>query len=173
MEKIEKVYVVASRTMDQIGGLIILPAIFFVVIVDVVLRYVFNSPFVWSLEFNEWMLLLLFMLAIPECTRQNGHVRMELIVANLPPRMQSFFDGVYAFCAIAIFSMLARHSWGEFLFDYQLGRATEYLQLPLWFRHFLIFTVCVLLIIYYVLRLVANIRGLKEFSRSESTRIEE
>ena len=87
METIEKVFNGVSKNLDRVAGLIILPAISVVVIVDVFLRYVFNSPFIWSLEFNEWMLLMIFALAIPECTRQNGHIRMELVISNLSPRV--------------------------------------------------------------------------------------
>lgn len=173
MEKIGRIVSALSRTLDQIGGLVILPAIFFVVIVDVILRYVFNAPFIWSLEFNEWMLLVMFMMAIPECTRQNGHIRMELIVANLSPRLQSGLDVVYVLCGMGVFILLAWHSWKEFLYNYNLNRVTEYLQLPLWLHHLIIVAVCVLLIVYYALRLVTSVLGANEFSRAEATGIED
>ena len=46
METIEKIYIGLSKNLDRVAGLIILPAISIVVIVDVFLRYVFNSPFI-------------------------------------------------------------------------------------------------------------------------------
>ncbi len=173
METIEKIFTGLSKNLDRVAGLIILPAISVVVIVDVFLRYVFNSPFIWGLEFNEWMLLLIFALAIPECTRQNGHIRMELVIANLPPRVQAIFDSVYVACGIAIFFLLGRHAWEEFLFDYELGRITEYVELPIWGQHLAILVMCVILVIYYVLRLIATLMNAKEFSRTESTGMED
>jgi C4-dicarboxylate transporter DctQ subunit len=173
MEKIEKVFTAVTRTMDEFGGLIVLPAISIVVIVDVVLRYVFNAPFIWSLEFNEWMLLMIFILAIPECTRQNGHIRMELVVSNLSPRLQAIFDGVYVVCAIGLFFLLARHAWEEFLFDYELDRITEYVQLPVWFHHLAIFAMCLIMIAYFLLRLVASMLGVRHFSHTESVGMED
>jgi TRAP-type C4-dicarboxylate transport system permease small subunit len=173
METIERFFNRVSKTLDRFAGLVILPAISVVVIVDVFLRYVFNSPFIWSLEFNEWMLLMIFALAIPECTRQNGHIRMELVIANLPPRAQALLDTVYVACGIALFYLLARHEWEEFLFNYELNRITEYVELPIWGQHLALFGMSVILIIYFVMRLVATLLSAKEFSRTDATGMED
>jgi len=173
METIEKLFKAISANLDRIAGLIILPAISIVVIIDVFLRYVFNSPFIWSLEFNEWMLLLIFALAIPECTRQNGHVRMELVISNLSPRVQSLLDIVYVACGISVFYLLGRHTWEEFLFDYDLDRITEIIKLPIWGQELVILLMCVIMVIYYVLRLIATLMNAKEFSRTDATGMED
>lgn len=173
MEIIEKVFSGMSKNLDRVAGLIILPAISVVVIVDVFLRYVFNSPFIWSLEFNEWMLLMIFALAIPECTRQNGHIRMELVISNLSPRLQAIFDTAYVFCGIALFFLLARHEWEEFLFNYELNRITELIQLPIWGQHLALLVMSIIMIIFYIARLLATILGAKEFSRTEATGLED
>lgn len=173
METIEKVFIGLSRNLDRFSGLVVLPAVTVVVITDVFLRYVFNSPFIWSLEFNEWMLLMIFALAIPECTRQNGHIRMELVIANLSPRIQAMLDSVYVACGIGLFYLLARHEWEEFLFSYELNRITEYVQLPVWGQHLAIFIMCVILIFFYVMRFIATLLGAKQFSRTEATGMED
>lgn len=173
METIEKFFIGVSKNLDRIAGLIILPAISVVVIVDVFLRYVFNSPFIWSLEFNEWMLLMIFALAIPECTRQNGHIRMELVVSNLSPRLQAIFDTAYVFCGIALFYLLARHEWEEFLFNYELNRITELVQLPIWGQHLALLIMSVIMIAFFIARLLATILGAKEFSRTDATGMED
>ncbi len=173
METIEKIFVGLSRNLDRFSGLVVLPAVTVVVITDVFLRYVFNSPFIWSLEFNEWMLLMIFALAIPECTRQNGHIRMELVIANLSPRVQAILDSVYVACGIGLFYLLARHEWEEFLFSYELNRITEYVQLPVWGQHLAIFIMCVILIFFYVMRFIATLLGAKQFSRTEATGMED
>lgn len=173
METIEKIFVGLSRNLDRFSGLVVLPAVTVVVITDVFLRYVFNSPFIWSLEFNEWMLLMIFALAIPECTRQNGHIRMELVIANLSPRVQAMLDSVYVACGIGLFYLLARHEWEEFLFSYELNRITEYVQLPVWGQHLAIFIMCVILIFFYVMRFIATLLGAKQFSRTEATGMED
>lgn len=173
MEKVEKTFLFISRNLDKLGGLIVLPAISLIVIIDVFKRYALNDPWIWSLEFNEWMLLLIFAFAIPECTRQNGHVRMELLISNLPKRSQEAMDVVYILSAITLFYLLGRFAWEEFLFDYELERVTEFVRLPIWGHQLAIFGMCVILIIYYVLRLVATIFKFEEFTRTDSVGLEE
>ncbi len=177
MESIEKFFVGVTKNLDRIAGLVILPAIAVVVIVDVFLRYVFNSPFIWSLEFNEWMLLMIFALAIPECTRQNGHIRMELVIANLSRRAQALLDTVYVACGIAVFFLLGRIAWEEFLFNlnsYRDGRAvSEYVGLPDWGQDLAILVMCVILVFYYLMRLAATLVNAKEFSRTDATGLED
>ena len=148
MESIEKAFIFLSKNLDRVGGLIVLPAITTIVIVDVFKRYALNDPWIWSLEFNEWMLLLIFAFAIPECTRQNGHVRMELLISNLSKRSQETMDVVYVLCAISIFYLLGFHAWEEFLFDYELKRITEFVRLPIWGHHLAILGMCAILILF-------------------------
>jgi len=168
MHKIEDIFRWLSVNLDKAGALIVLPAISIIVICDVVLRYVFNSPWIWSLEFNEWFLLLIFTCAVPECTRQNGHIRMELLISNVPEKVSDAFDVAYVCCAMWLFWLLGIHAWEEFLFDLELGRITEYVRLPIWGHHLAIFAMCVLLEIYYLMRLVCSIFGLNNFSRTDA-----
>ena len=47
------------------------------------------------------------------------------------------------------------------------------MRLPIWGHHLAIFGMCVILILYYVLRLFATIFNFNEFSRTESVGLEE
>lgn len=38
-----------SRALDRAGGLVVLQAMTFVMTLDVILRYFFNSPLIWGL----------------------------------------------------------------------------------------------------------------------------
>ena len=72
IDTIARILTFVTQTFDKIGAWIVLPAISVVMMTDVILRYVFNSPLIWGLEFGEWMLLFIFVAAIPECTRRHG-----------------------------------------------------------------------------------------------------
>ena len=172
LRRAEIVVIAITMTLDKIGGWIILPAIFSVVIVDVVLRYVFNSPLVWSLEFNRWMLFLMFVAGIPECTRQNGHIRMELLAVNLSARMQVLLDAVYTICAAAVFFLLAQSAYKSLMLSLKFNRVTEYLSLPVAVTYAVTLAVCVIMIVYYALRLIAGVLGAREFPRAPISHIE-
>ena len=111
MLRIERYFRAIGSTLDWFGGIILLPAMSVVVLLDVFLRYVFNSPFIWGMEFTEWALLLVFLYAVPACTQNHGHVRMELLIGNVKPSAQKFMSLFYCLSGIFIFYLLAKYSW--------------------------------------------------------------
>jgi TRAP-type C4-dicarboxylate transport system permease small subunit len=168
MIKFEKYFRTIGATLDWIGGLILLPAMSIIVLLDVFLRYGFNSPLIWGMEFTEYALLLVFIFAIPACTQNHGHVRMELVIGNVGPYKQKLMSLFYCFSGIFIFFLLARYSWEEFIFDFSLGRITEYLSLPVWFHTLGMFIISVLLIIYFVLRIISVFIKTEAFTHIEN-----
>ncbi len=168
MKRIETWLFVVTRTLDMVGGWVILPMIATIVLIDVILRYVFNSPFIWTLEFSEWWLLLVFAFALPECTRRHGHIRMDLIYGRLPRRVKQYFSVVYSGLGIWLFYLLSRHEWEEFLYDLELDRVTEYLELPVWFHHVAVLVMSILMMIYFLFRIMAAILDLDSFTEEDT-----
>lgn len=168
MHRIETWLFATTRTLDKIGGWVILPMIATIVLIDVILRYAFNSPFIWTLEFSEWWLLLVFAFALPECTRRHGHIRMDLIYGRLSPRLKRYFSIVYSGLGIWLFYLLSRHEWEEFLYDLELNRVTEYLELPVWFHHVAILVMSLLMGLYFVFRIISAVLDLDSFADDES-----
>jgi TRAP-type C4-dicarboxylate transport system permease small subunit len=168
MKRIETWLFAVTRTLDTIGGWFVLPMISIVVLTDVILRYVFNSPYIWTLEFSEWWLLLVFAFALPECTRRHGHIRMDLVYGKLPERLKQCFSVVYSGLGIWLFYLLSRHEWEELLYDYELDRVTEYLELPVWFHHVAMLVMSLVLIIYFLCRAIAAILDLDSFTEEET-----
>lgn len=164
MKRIEKYLFALTQTLDIVGGWILLPLIAIVVLTDVILRYVFNSPFIWSLEFSEWTLLMVFAFAVPECTRRHGHIRMDLVYGRLSSRTRRYLSVAYSGLAIWLFYLLSRHEWEEFLFDLELDRVTEYLELPVWFHHLAMLGMSVILIVYFFFRILSAVLDLDSFT---------
>ncbi len=50
IDVLAQILTVIMQIFDKLGAWIVLPAIGLVMITDVILRYVFNSPFIWSLN---------------------------------------------------------------------------------------------------------------------------
>ena len=173
MLKIEKYFRAIGSTLDWFGGIILLPAMSVVVLLDVFLRYVFNSPFIWGMEFTEWALLLVFLYAVPACTQNHGHVRMEILIGNVKPRAQKLMSLFYCLSGIFIFYLLAKYSWEEFIFDFELGRVTEYLSLPVWLHTLSMFVISVLVLIYFVLRIIAVFVRTEAFTHVEDNSYED
>ncbi|MDP3768569.1 MAG: TRAP transporter small permease subunit, partial [Dehalococcoidia bacterium] len=50
------------------------------VLYEVFMRYLFNQPTRWVIEFSEYMLLYMALLAGAWVLKQEGHVRVEMLV---------------------------------------------------------------------------------------------
>jgi len=71
---------------------------------NVFLRYVFVSPIQWMLEVTEYLLLWITFLGAAWLLRDEGHVKMGLILDRLAPRTQSLINTITSIvAAIACF----------------------------------------------------------------------
>ena len=58
----------------------------------VVLRYAFDSGFIWMQESLTWMHALVFMLGAAYTLRHDEHVRVDVVYRRLPPRARAAID---------------------------------------------------------------------------------
>lgn len=56
---------------------------------EVVMRYFLNRPTRWVVEFSEYALLYLAFLAGAWVLREEGHVKVDMLVEILPPRIRA------------------------------------------------------------------------------------
>lgn len=67
--------------------------------IQVVLRYVFNSGWVWSLEATTYAFAWLVLIGISYGVRTQSHIAVDLLVRKLPQRMKKVFGlGVIVIC---------------------------------------------------------------------------
>lgn len=75
--------------------------ILFSVIVSVILRYVFSISFLWVIEIDETLQLVITFLGASWCLKVGGHVRIDIILSMLKERAQLFINTInYALIAI-------------------------------------------------------------------------
>lgn len=79
------------------GGALVLAVSLYVF--EVIARYFFNAPTSWSGELVQYCLCVLIFLALPEVTRQKGHVAIDMVPEMLSPRAQSVLRRVNALLA--------------------------------------------------------------------------
>jgi TRAP-type C4-dicarboxylate transport system permease small subunit len=95
------------------------------VCLEVVMRYFFGVPTRWVVEFSEYALLWLAFLAAAWILREEGHVKVEMLVEALPRGAQRALHvivslvaaGVCAlFCWVSASYVLEVYGTGEILF---------------------------------------------------------
>ena len=91
-----------------VGIMVLLSMVF--VVIDVLLRYFFGAPIGWVIEVCEYFLLFTPFLGMAWLVRQaEGHIRIDIIVQALSPRLQA-----------------ALNCWGSFLVAVTLAIGSYY-----------------------------------------------
>src|ERR1700759_5387693 len=84
-----------------------------VVCVEVIKRYILNSPDAWIFDIDNMMYGTLFMLSGPYTPAQNAHVRGDFLSSSMRPRVQASLDLVlYIVFFIPGIAALIYSGWG-------------------------------------------------------------
>jgi TRAP-type C4-dicarboxylate transport system permease small subunit len=151
---VEAWFAMLSAGVNRLGGFAVLPAMTAVMMTEVIGRYVFNSPFLWTFELASQLLLLVFLCGVVECTRADGHIRMDLVYLHLPDALRKIVRLVYYVSAIAIFALVIKHAAGEIPYLYAVPVETEYLHLPIWLFYAFLVAIAGMIVFLFVMRIV-------------------
>lgn len=95
----------------RLSSFLIYPLLF-IVLFEVVMRYVFNAPTIWGFEATSFAYGLHFMLGLAYMEKHTGHVRVDILVSRFSAKVQAFmgvltyliiFVPVYALMTVASF----------------------------------------------------------------------
>lgn len=148
-----------SRAFDRASVYVFLPVMTAIMLMEVIGRYVFNSPFIWSLEAVNHLLIIVLLLGIPECTRTNGHIRMDLLNRRMPLWARRAVEALYAVIGIAVFALIAKKAGAEIGYLKSIPVTTEFLQLPIWLYYVGIVILSALMVLMFASRLVRAVHA--------------
>jgi len=83
----------------------LLAGVMFFTAVDVVGRY-FGHPIQGSYQISELILVWIVCLSWPYLTEKKGHVRVEMLVSKLPPRMQGGIGLLTHLLGLCVFGLI-------------------------------------------------------------------
>lgn len=111
------------------GGLMMVALV--AVCSDVLMRYFFNKPLPWVLQISEYILLYIPFLAAAYVLREEGHIRIDILLNRLGRRTRKRVNAVTSVLGCAVLLVLAYY--GAYItVDYcQRGVPTiKYLKMP-------------------------------------------
>jgi TRAP-type C4-dicarboxylate transport system permease small subunit len=158
---IEKVIVVIDRGSDLLhlfATCVCIPLLTAIVTADVTMRYLFNAPFDWSIEFNEILLTLILFGSLPFTTKVNGHIRMELLYRHFKGGMLKFATVLWASAGLFFSILLAIRTANEIPFLIKINKNTEYLGIPVWTLRGFVSLCAVLMAVYFFYLLFYGVR---------------
>lgn len=141
-----------------------------IIIIEIVARYIFNSPTMWVHETTVLISSFLFLYAGSFTLSQDKHIRITMLHNLLSPKLKYYVDSfvlgvciiysglmVYASYIVAQKSLFA--PWGEFRMETS-GSAWDPV-FPALIKTFL-FLALTLLLIQFVLQFIQHIKGKKD-----------
>ncbi len=92
---------------------------------EVVMRYGFGAPTTWSGEAVQYALAVLIFCALPEITRRNAHVAIDIVPEALPPAVSHWLARATALIAAGACGVAGWIIAGEALRQFDRGLMTN------------------------------------------------
>ena len=154
LEKLEKVQVSVENTLSRTSSVLII-FMMSITTVDVVLRYIFNSPLPGVFNLCQMVIIGVVYLAIARVQQQKDHVRVDVLIEKITGTPRTVMELGTLLVALAAFGMMlyktGLYAWEAWATgDYEMG-LVEY---PFWPAK----AILSLGILVLILRLITDIR---------------
>ena len=126
MKSIGIVMKLFDRLLDILMVLAIIILVFgwLSVCFEVIMRYFVGKPQIWVIEFVEYSLLYICFLGAPWLLRQDGHVKVDVLLNRLNPRNQALLNTITSGLATILWLLLTWYTAGTTLKAFQMGYYT-------------------------------------------------
>ncbi|MEI8191065.1 MAG: TRAP transporter small permease [candidate division NC10 bacterium] len=135
-----------ASAIDRIANFVgylsawLVPLMMMLVVVDVFMRYVMQQPLMIADEFSAYMLVALSFLGFAYTWRQGGHVRVEVVVNYLPPRLKSWVRLIGLILTFIFMIEMDRAAYKMIVYALQMKmRSSTWLMFPLFWPQLTIF----------------------------------
>ena len=133
----------------------LVPIMMMLVVVDVFMRYVLHRPLMVSDEFSAYMLVALSFLGLAYTWRQGGHVRIEIVVTRLSPRVYNWVRLIGLILTFIFMIELDRAAYKMIMYALKIHlRSSTWLMFPLFWPQLTVFIGFVLLTLLLVIDII-------------------
>ncbi len=135
-----RLYVGLRRAIDALDsvlmfiGCAMLFMLMLVVVADVSLRYLFNSPLQWSYQvISSYLMPGLFIMAVSHTLKANAHVSVDIVHNYIPRKVRYVFEAVSTVLVLPVFAFCTFVSAEVTLADLRSAAiSTSGLAVPTW-----------------------------------------
>ena len=135
--------------LASLGGYLsgwLVPSMMLLVVADVFMRYVMRRPLMVADEFSAYMLVALSYPGLAYTWREGGHVRIEILVRRLSPRVHDWVRLVGLILVFAFMLELDRGAWKMIVYARQMNlRSSTFFMFPLFWPQLTVFVGFVML----------------------------
>jgi TRAP-type C4-dicarboxylate transport system permease small subunit len=162
-----------GRLLDALAmaAALILLAMVVVVTADIVLRNTTRGGFAWANEVSEYALYLMTLLTAPWLLRRGQHVRLDVILTLVPPRVAWLMEAAGDALGFCVSLVLVRYGFAMTADSARLGAITiKNLVFPAWWLLVPLPVAFALLAIEFVFRFDRLLKG-ERTRRIEATSV--
>ncbi len=160
-KKVSNLFENINNLFAFVAGIIVIFTML-AVVYEVVMRYLFRSPTLWTVEVSGYSLLYITFLGSGWVLMHEGHVKIDLLTNRLKPNTQVILNIITSIFGFIVMSVIAWYSarvtWDSYQTNYLA--ATE-LQTPLFIVFLIIPIGSLLLVIQFLRNLSRLFRELK------------
>lgn len=121
LDKLFKALGALDRITSTIAA-VFLFAIMMIVFCDVVMRYLFNSPFAWAYDLIAMYLMAgVFFLVLSDAYEASAHVNVDILQQRMPPFGIRIAELVTCTVGICVFALIAWLGWQRAIEAYTAG----------------------------------------------------
>lgn len=129
--------------------------------IDVIGRYVFQSPLTGAYEMSELAMALVVLLGWAYTQVERAHVDIDLVYNRLPPLLQRFLDLLIPLFGLTLFVFIAWQSVNFVNDSIGWHETTDMLHLPVWIFKLLITIGAITLSLRFVADFITSCKNLK------------
>lgn len=121
-----------SLWLNNFGIMVAMPLMGIIITVEVVLRYVFNYPLMWSKDLNGLVLLTVFFSGLSYCWVVGRHIRVDLFYHRFRGPLKGLADILAPLTGILYMLLLGIQSFKEVPYMIRTHETGELLEIPYW-----------------------------------------
>lgn len=160
LSRLDRLFYRLETALTLVGGIVIL-ALVFVAVANVLGRWLFNMPLRGYIDWVEQLMAVFAFFGIAYCQRLGGHIRMDLVIGALNGRRLWLAEFISVLLMLAISLILAYGSYLHFLRAYTNGDSSIDIGLPTWPAKLVVPVMLSLLSVRLLLQLWGYARALR------------
>jgi TRAP-type C4-dicarboxylate transport system permease small subunit len=98
-----------------------------ITVIDVFLRFFFNSPITGTTEISQLMMIIIVFPALGWAAVDRTHIRVDLLIRLFPDKPKAVLNSITLLIALGVYSIIA---WRSFLESAVVNRQTSLINLP-------------------------------------------
>jgi len=128
---------------------------------EVIFRYFFNSPTIWSSEVSRYCSVYILFMGLSYTLREKAHINIEIVTKYIPTKPRIFIKILTDCIGMALALLIIIEGWKMFYEAYDLSlKSMEVIRTPLAIPYFCIPWGGFWLAVQYMIQLSSNFQSL-------------